>query len=528
MKHTNNIYLVGNDIENIDDVTLSDTEKPLEGSLFNSLLEFKAFNNIHKLCLYPNFQYGCLSGPKGYAAQFHSDDPYYVDMFRCEKFRVITGVKLDMTADEWTTEQSRRFETIVRRCFPHHAVSSPLLTDTVRSGFGFDLSPKGSFIQLIEGKDINTNENKLMQYFYLVINDGPCEVHLHQMQEDDERLQRENIAFQSTYADGIKGTLNESVRFTTYGKAFEADGINDRMLQIQKEKNKRSLDYIARICGFTLKRESYYWTDGEGNEEYRIPSDLEELFGSKPATLFEKALQWWPKGALILPFTCLPIIPNEITKDQLSLYPDLPPAELSGYPLGVGVHTLYSAAKQDRFNDLRLKYDIKFETQPRTLRADFEVDYNTFRVDHRTGMITWYSNCTPVNECNGILSFKGLDLGFECLNYDISTDEAGEEWSNDMLNGYPVIYPFKPDNRKMPSDSGAKIFSLTAGGLALNVNNTPEQYQGLFVSVGSTDIPEVKGDLNITENIKKVLLIPLKVFISPQMINIPRFKILKN
>ncbi len=523
MKLTHNIKVVGGGEEAVD-CSLAHPDKLLEPSLYQGLLRFKAFSGIRSICIHPNFQYGGLSGPSGYAAEISPTDTFTSNMFRCEKYRIITLAEIDMTADEWTTEFKKEMESRVRRCIPTTAVSPPLLEDESFDGYGFDLSPRGSLIGIIPIKQMNLLDNKLEEHFYIVVDNGPPEETLHKMQEYDETIARKNQTFLEAYGNDIVSSAEHAEKLVTYGEMFYDGSVNDRMLQIQKQRNIRLIIYFAELVGLSLKEQTYAVTNRQDKEvEYRVPDALLDLVSKNAHTpiLFEKALAWWPSNAPIMPFSCLPIFPHGMTREQLSQYTDLPIPELSGYPLGAALYEIYKE-QPSVFADISKKHNINFHLHVETFSPNIETDYNTYRVDERTGMITWYSNCTSTADGGGVLSFKGLDIGYECLNFDLSTGVGGGSWNNEFLNSYPVVFPFKPEIRKMPQESWDKFFSLTAGG---RLSNVPAQWQGRFLNLGATDYVHVQNDLNIPKEPKPFIMNPLKLFLSSDMINIPTFKI---
>lgn len=504
----------------------------------------------------PNFIPSCLIPPKGYAAKIRKDAKFNSDFLMTKVFGVISLQELDLTDTEWDRiKSSENFDDLFRSCFPFSSENSPsFLDDTPTTGWSPSLSREEGRIGIYETRIEKNGIEKVVKVLicksYL-----PDETYnqFHDWCVDFQK-QIENKKVTMRSAPTVKGGILDLTTYksntllsTATDMAFNISDevkIRDmfgeksfiaRLLELSKENNRRLMTIFQELLGIGFKdvkpnkwpqttasiTEAFYrtpaeiftnkeiakkfkellaegkqglGTEYEETEMYRFPKSVE---GKTPTSIrFEdliSALNWWPKGAPIYPFTCLPgyRIDDPTSQNIKKLGSNYPHSrlieieKLKGYPLGWALLTyrLYvceDPEKEKQFQDeVVKKFATNYHLHPLTFKPNIETDFDTFRLE-LSGSVIWYSNSTSTyNPSHGFLVEGPIDTGYFLFNADLSentnslfsrnkTTSGGAGIQNDHLHSFPVIFPLTAHPEKQISeDTLVKFTSPLFGGDAV-------------------------------------------------------------
>ncbi len=483
----------------------------IESEVMEALQNFADETLLTQMVIMPNFKHCWLSGPEGYVASVNGSDLFSSDMFICDKYRVMVAVKTTLQTSEWSKERSEKVEEHVRKCIPLHSLIPPNITDNQNEGWSPGLNSRGTSIGLFHNSSRDDQKSTMIDQYYIVAQTSLPNSYIHELQEHDEKAHDNNREFLNAYNNG-GGNLRQGVHRVSYDAHFGPGSVNAMALEIAKENASRMIDIFAQTIGVQIANTPIY--DSKDSEYRFLKEDQMPPKFRKPEALLE-ALQWWPQGVVIFPFSTLPVRDEDVPEGDMDS--DLPPPHLQGYPLGSVLAQRTDALISEMSVKQRTK--INFQRRPRKIQQLASItDVNTFRPtnNHR---INWYSNCTPTGY--SVLFYEGLELGYKLFNVKGEPGKVAVDWKNSHLNGMPVLFPFKDEQRDIKKDSLIRCFSLQKGGYEYPL--VPVQLNGRFKGVDSIHKLSGPSDLKIPMA-NYIQLTPFKVFLSNDSFNIPRFK----
>jgi hypothetical protein len=394
-------------------------------------------------------------------------------------------VRLD--AEGGSTFTPERLKEIQKRetiCLPRWNPTPPDRTSGPEEGWGVALEPRGgAFIGIYKTKTKENNEIK--EIFYAIAHTLLPESYIDEQQSREIQVQRLSDEF--TFNDGARG---KGISFEKEFILEEGGQHQIRAREVGREFARRILSDWSRIVDVKLDVMEVRPDDnGEGGEEeFRIPTDGLE---PNPSLLLE-ALGIWPQGAFIRPYSHLP----------LDLPPDVIPTKLKGYQLGRALGHIKKRAPED-FQKLQEKFKIRFSDEIITFEPDCQTMINSFEVVG-TNQIIWYNNSASSQQ--PFLVFNGLEVGFDCYNYNPITGKSIIGGFGDPQQAFPVIYPFKKGQREVTKETILKFCSPEGGGW-LKPQVQPSQLNGTFTHPPT----ELEG---LTIPVNKITLEPVHVFLA--------------
>jgi len=530
---------------------------------------FETSSSCSNLFIYPNYQPAWLQGPSGYVAVLNERRHFTDDIFRCEKFRVITMQEVNIKQAEVNKLLTRvgdlKIEKRLRKCLPigPDQLSPIHLESNVWDGWSPVLGERGCSIGLYSYQE-RTEKNTTFRYFIICHSGLPDATYNLLLDRDRDifmsnyllNLETEHIEdnnkLNSKLAEFNNGSQGGNTRryIHTYGHEFDPHYqnenllINQRMLQISKENNKRLILMYSELLDIPLTVEERHWNsavDG-GHVQYDVPESSKKIIHSMSGKTLEGklrlSLKWWPVGAPIYSFTCIPKLPHvhplaENVSDDLD-YHSL--KDITGFPLGYALYVIQTDADfvgLGYFETLKKEFTINFASQPSTFEAMIETDYNTFRSDN-LGNILWYNNVTPINtttDTKGILVQHRLQNGYECIysSHFNPTVSNGITWTNEFANGFPVIYPYESEDGSVDvtREDLNTFFTLTRGGKSdsLLVTNIPKPLAKPF-KTGGEGKGELLGSIAGMDGIS-IYLTPITVYCSENILSEPEYELIK-
>lgn len=462
---------------------IPDEYKEYSGELGQSLVDFKQRCSIKQLYIYPNFQFRWVAPPTGWVGTFATDDKFKSGAFNLEMFRSFTAVKLKLTTGELTEEKLNFIKERVSKCLPQVSNCPASIHDNAEDGWGCSLGEKGCSIGIYKTTIEHLEDGSSEEVYYLICHSSLPSQFIDEIIENNENIN-------SSVEDFIlrRGSVRQERLLKAKPLSFEEEFCNEnegkmyRMKQIAIEHPKRLMFLWSALADVKLDTEYLSGGDGELDEPSVIP-DMRVFF------------EWykkWPKGALIQPFSTI-----------------------ENYPIGKAVAML---PEQESLKLDGLNYDASIVS----FQPDCQTLYNTFHVEGNA--VNFYNHTT--RQEGSWLVHKGLELGFDCYNYDPINrmpypPPADRKRVNlDFGKGWPVIYPFKIDPlRRLQSDTLRKFFTS---------NDSIDQLKGKFYYPPPEDINQIEKDLTNCE-FKKVSFQPVLVYLSDKTAdtNIALYKIKK-
>ena len=485
IKPTHNIFQIVEDNGN----EVPSEYKHLIPNFEQTLVKFKSASSIQNLYKYPNFQYGCLNPPSGWVGTMPASSLFNQYPFLYEKYRTITAIKLNIDQSFFEGDRLKQNEHIVRNCFPEK--SNMTIMDTRSTGFSPGIGERGCLITLCESKIHIEEKNELKYMYFLVCHSSFPDNVLDDIQQHELNLHRTCDDYANRHGNVRKEYLEKAAKPRTLADEFDEDGPQHHIMQTAQELSVRNLIHYMDLTGMKPTRQITVM-DVDEDETLRCPD--EALHQASPA-LLDKALKWWPQTAIMGPFSKIPAFPH-IDKD------------LQDFHIGHAVSTMLKIDK-----DFCKKHSRRFDDTIYTIDPQVQTTYNTARV--AAGQLYNYNNCAPINTTllagKPFIVEKGLEVGYEIYNYDPITDKPLESGivKNDSGHGFPVVYPFKPDNKQVKPEVVRKFFSREAGGFEMN-HIVPEQLKGHHQVI---KFPTQR--LLPIKNTAPVILTPIQTFLSP-------------
>lgn len=595
--------------------TEQDVEEVL--SLMNSQ------SGIDVLHVLPNFIPGVM-GCSGFVGRMKKDAKFHSDILMNKIFGVISVEELSLSDTTWEQIKTKDIDNLWRSCFPIKSEVPPdPLQDNCSTGWAPALSREKGRIGIYETRVERGDSGEPKEVRVLICQSFLPDETYTQFQDwaidiqkdiqEKKTLSRSSLVqlpgglHENLSNDGTDLDMDTHRSSFTNQKAFlltdelrlidlyKPEGMIGRLLEISKENNRRLMCIFKELLGISFKVEkpikwgtlkgvdmstpmeiflnqptaiqfrNYYENRKlfEDGEMYRFPEKTKDLLPNNISYAHLKsAMNWWPKGAPIYPFSCLPGDGiDTATKDDLieGTYPEsrlITDKHLKGYPIGWAVlmYRIYKCDKEEeriKFNkEIIEEFDLFYETHPETIKPFVETDFNTFRLE-ATGDVVWYSESTCIyNPPNGFFVEGPLEAGYYLYNSTVSraTSEKEEEDAlfikelrsthihegklNEYLNAFPVTFPFefeitkkiKPDIMKKftsPLYGGdAKVNTKYITGSNLETKRPPKQLQGTNIvpsklhplPLNKSTIAEFAPYLNI--NSDPIIFNPIKVYIS--------------
>lgn len=462
--------------------SLPDEEKEFYGNYEDALDKFYLRSQMSSMTLLPNFQFGGWAAPSGWVATFPPGASFKQYPFCTEKYNSFTMVRLQLEGSLLTPERLKEIQLRETMCLSRKNLSPPTKESFGTDGWAASMEARGgAFIGIYKTQTKENDEVK--EIFYAIAHVLLPDSYIDEQQQREVELQK--FADECVASNGVRG------KGCSFEKEFIADDGGQHQLrarQVGGEMAIRILIDWSRIVGIKLDVLEVH-PDGD-KEEFDMPS------GVVPnPVLLEQALEFWPREAFIRPYSLVPVDVTDV------------PVKLRGYQLGRAIGELKKRIP-DTFTKLQEKYKFRYSDEIITFVPDCQTMINSFKV-MGTNQLVWYNNCTPATTNQPFLVFKGLEMGFDCYNYNPLTGKPFEEHafhtsSQLQTDAFPVIYPYKRGERDVSKETIYKFCSPEGGGW-LAPSFQPTQLKGTFVR-GTTQGLAPPGS--------KITLEPVHVFLT--------------
>lgn len=477
------------------------TGGPVTNEEQEALVEFMTQCELTSLNLLPNFQFKYLSGPSGFSASVGQDRLVNADLLRCDLFRVISCVKIKPATLKWFEDTSKEIE-YVRTLFPLQSPNPPSLAHKTH--------PQEIWIPSLGGRQTSISicnrmtrdeDNRQIEELYLVCHTSLPDAYLNDIQEQLELISSSNYEFKKAF-NTKGGNTRPDVKPVDYASLVQPGGLLSTAREIAIVNNQRAMDIFSQMTGLQLEvhmveQTSVRWPTVKENEVKSIIKDNQEGVAK-----LDLALNWWPKGVPVFPFSVLP--------SDSSLGSFLPQKEIQGFPIGA-LLTHFHQEKPDTFERLQKKYQIVYQPHPRLFEPTMRTIYNTYTLG-LGHTFHFHSMASPTS--HDFLMYEGVDLGYKIFAHH---SLHLPDWKNAALDSFPTVFPFKEETGSVRDDLVLKCFTPKKGGHGA-LSLIPEQLQGR--NIGTDQLPLGRRILNTPDAIQ---LHPLKVFLSPDTFNISSF-----
>lgn len=482
---------------------LPDDEKEFHGDYEEMLEKFFLRGQMSTMTLLPNFQYGGWAAPSGWLATFPPGASFKQHPFCSEKYNSFIMVRLHLEGSQLTPERLREIQQREVMCLPRRNLNPPEIAAAEGGGGGGGegwaaaLEARGGAFIGIYKTQARENDDELKEIFYVIAHVLLPDSYIDAQQGREVTLQKDADEYMNSGGVRGKGWTFEKEFISEEGGQHQA-----RAREVGEELGKRILTDWSRIVDIKLDVLEVK-PDTEPQEEFAIPK-----WGPQPiAQLLEEALDLWPIGGFIRPYSLIPT--------------DVPgiPSKLRGYQLGRALGHL-KRLLPPKFKELQEKYKFRFSEEIVTFQPDCQTMINSFEV-LGTNQIIWYNNCTPMNQ--PFLVFNGLEKGFDCYNYNPLTGKPFQEENfraiGSALNAFPVIYPYKRGQRQVSNETILK-FCCPQGGGRVDPSIHPPQLRGTFTRGGGDSHQGLSPPPN------KITLEPVHVFLAGgDFYNVPIYNI---
>lgn len=478
---------------------LPEGEREFHGNYEEMLNKFFLRSQMSTLTLLPNFQYGGWAAPSGWMATFPPGASFRQHAFCSEKYNSFIMVRLNVEGSQLTPERLRQIQEREVMCLPRRNLNPPeILPEGEKGGHGWAaaLEPRGgAFIGIFKTQAKEDDEVK--EIYYVVAHVLLPDSYVDAQQGREVCLQKEADEYMDS--GGMQG------RGCTFEKEFISDEGGQYQLrarEIGKELGKRILTDWSRIVDIKLDVMEVQ-PDDDTDLVFTTPK------GGTPPTrqLLEEALDVWPSGGFIRPYSLIPT-------DVMGIS-----GKLRGYQIGRAIAVLKEGLPE-KFKEYQDKYKFRYSDEIVTFQPDCQTMINSFEV-LGTNQIVWYNNCAPMDQ--PFLVFNGLETGFDCYNYNPLTrkpfNEENFQTINSAVNAFPVIYPYKHGQRQVSTETILK-FCCPQGGGRLDPNVQPAQLRGTFTRGGAG------SHQGLTPPNDKITLEPVHVFLAGgDFYNVPIYNI---
>ena len=521
-----NIHFVGDHTVN----TFLQETREVENSqeLYGALVNLCATTNVDKMVIFPNFRFGYLTNSSGFVCSIPKDNEFVGDVMLGEKFRVIMAAEIKLST--FTKELEERIEKLIPSSFPTESLVPPdIRNDNFASGWHPALGKRGCSIGIYKTTEVDQKADQRWDRFYIVCHTSLPDKTLNEMMELDQRTTIENMKHGDEY-DNVRNLVKKSDGFVYVRDAFNSGSVNVRMSQIAIENARRLIVLYASIIGVELYRTPYQYVPAQLPKserkkidpethfmKYRTPPEVGTLLDD--LAKLKEAIEIWPEDVPIHGCSFIPAL--EDIADEFHYYPIGP------------VLTECTSVQPELIEKLEKK-GLKLDLSPKTLEEDIFTQYNTFG-QKEDGDICWYSNCADTTKADkGLLVSNGLEGGYSVLNPNFMPERKGDEllesrsslvestsFRNHVLNGYPVVWPFKIQYDRPIQAKSRKTFFV------VNKASKPKQLLGTQV-VNRELMKEnsVKEDLRVDFQDPEVQnLTPVKVLLSTDTMDVPTYEL---
>lgn len=411
-----------------------------------------------KVNIFPNYLKHHLLADTGLSVKYRLNDPFTADMFRVDRYRILSAVKLDETPLTLTTDELREKEKLFRRCLSHSVHTPPTLLSNATGTWCPSLGDRDTSIGIYQNQEYATVEKALKTNYYLVAQTCLPESYLQEICNHDEKIDQGNKKFQANYHESV-GAVDKDIKLVTFRENFGENSHNHRALEIAKENACRLLCVAADILDLVVDADIKELA--EPYDTYETNSHIIQYGNPK---LLPDALEFYGHGVPIYPFTTLASVDAKIR------HSDLPREELRGYPLGYFVKKELEKPTGAAF---AAQFKIIYRDTIRSVTPMALTDTNTFRFTDYNYM-TWMAGVTETGF--NVLTDEGIAVGYRCHN--VSPKDAPirshEQWLNSADNMYPVTFPKKQlGSKAVAQETLSTIFSLTEGGQGLINGRVP-------------------------------------------------------
>ena len=160
--------------------------------------------------------------------------------------------------------------------------------------------------------------------------------------------------------------------------------------------------------------------------------------------LCAKALtRFWIEGVQMPTFFCLPGRAEEGRVPHDS--------KLHGFPIGAILKQIKDKNPK-AWEHFQAEHGIELIETPLAVKELIATEYNTYRLDKMQAPV-WYSNCSPIEDAAyGVASLQPVKMGLKVYWSLLGSGGAysrSKPLSNAAGNAFPVLFPFKPDNKKV-------------------------------------------------------------------------------
>lgn len=479
------------------------TNKPLRPEQHDSLVEMMIDCEISNMSLLPNFEFDDQSGPRGFSAKVSINHLVNADLLRCgDLFRVISIVKLKIPTNQFTSELGNMIEQI-RLLLP---IQSPLPPTLIENGDSPDvyvpcLGQPNTSLSICH-RIIKTADNRQETEHFLVCHSALPDSFATEIQEALELISRNNHRFKKAFSSNGSGMIDGNIQPVDYGQLVSPGGLLYNTREIAIQNNIRIIDVFAQMAGLILDapiQEERHLVWPVVDEKNMIPTLITTSEGAKK---LQGALEWWPRGVTIFPFSTIPEAP-----EKSGLSPRLlPPAYLANFPIG-GFLLHLKTEKKTLFESLKQTYQISFECHPRTFQPFMRTVYNTFSVSMQS--FVFHSHSAPIG--HDFIFYEGPSSGFRIYNFVGNADtREGVHWRNGHNDSFPVIFPYKENrNIDVKEDLVARCFTPTKGGTSNSSQIPDELYQVIL------GLDRLNSGQRYLLPPSYVEIYPLKVFLAP-------------
>lgn len=528
MSLRNNISFVGNC--NFDTYNRLTKDEYSKEEMEAGIYEMCSFSNVLRLKIFPNFEFGWLNNSSGFSAVLQRESVFHADLFIGEKFRVIVACEIKPPAS--IPRLKEEMLDFIPFSFPTESLVSPGKHDTVGSGWHPSLGKRGCSIGVYRAQEEDLENDKRYDRYYVVCHTSLPEETLLLMNEEDQRVSVENMKLYNQY-NFVKNLKKNAKAPRKVDGMFGLNSLNERMREIALENARRLIVMFCEILELDLYNPI---TEREVNKHvgvetvssktdlygpgynYRSTNGIESRIGDAESIV--AALKHWPEEIPI--YGCSYIPPRKSI-----------PSKFHHYPIG-GVLLRLGEKNPSFLQELMKEKKFVFHPRPRTVEADIETDYNTYRVTNE-GDIVWHSNTTSTDTASeGILVSNGIEGGYLAIKQNFMHPRKGQEFysvvpphtnasfTNQSDNSFPVIWPFKPDESRKISKNALETF--------FEVESSSKPKQLLGTQVINRDLMQnhvVTDALNAKIDHKDVLkLMPVKVLLSRSIFQAPTYEFL--
>lgn len=466
--------------------------KPLKQQSITDLIEsLRKYVGISKYYVYPNYQFSWF-GCSGFVADIESTSKYSNDLFVSWLYRCNFMCEVYVGDEKNFMQSLPKKMSMVKLAIPDDPAVAMNEESTVESGWSPALGRYGNLIYIGSVRERDNDKDVIRNRYFICGRSGIHDDLVNALLDRDYNNRTANAKPDSS--------VNDSQSSTTVARQFEEGGLMDRAIDLAKENCRRLVYAFARVLGVfpseNISEITHYNSD-ETPIYYDIPSKTQTNL--RDMKLLKEALALWPKEATVFPYSVLKIEGN---------------TKLNGYEIGAVLLNSYlmfsNTSELDKFQNIISEHGVKFEPSIKSYNSlQIESMYNSHELLSGSNM-RWYSNCTPIDNVNGLLVQRTIKTGFVCINSPIFNSKPDLNWKNEFGSAYPAVFPFKEGGATATQD-GVIIFD--------SKGSSPSQLNGSFPLSDSLENSQIQRQLGDgTDKFSQGTHIdPLFVYLSPQI-----------